>query len=244
MKLFFSRLDKSDSSSPPESPEIDTEEFLNKDKENRIAEKNDELSKKDREYMRRGDLRIQERYKEGEKKIEEEKMKNYLTTRNGKIQQNKTKQSGKMRNKIQQLPLENLRKMFREDMKNCEDIWTGRKKGSHKHNVFQDVVRRDELLHRRSHESVFTKDQKLMLQDESSNRWMRNAQEREKNIQYINSVLLFEFCVNIYQQMFNIGREEAVEMISFTPPEGWDEEEEENVDHNTCILGPSPTKTR
>ena len=28
--------------------------------------------------------------------------------------------------------------------------WTGRKKGSHKHNVFQDVVRRDELLHRRS----------------------------------------------------------------------------------------------
>ena len=122
--------------------------------------------------MRRGDLRIQEMYKEGEKKEEEEKMKNYLTTRNAKIQQNKTKQSGKMRNKIQQLPLENLRKMFREDMKNCEDIWTGRKKGSHKHNVFQDVVRRDELLHRRSHESVFTKDQKLMLEDESRNRWM------------------------------------------------------------------------
>ena len=28
MKLFFSRLDKSDSSSPPESPEINTEDIL------------------------------------------------------------------------------------------------------------------------------------------------------------------------------------------------------------------------
>ena len=64
MKFVFPRLDRISSESE-KSEEIDTEEFLNKDKENRIAEKNDELSKKDREYMRRGDLRIQERYKEG-----------------------------------------------------------------------------------------------------------------------------------------------------------------------------------
>ena len=62
MKLFFSRLDKSDSSSPPESPEINTEDILKKPTqgETRKEMEREEFVRRDEENHKKQDSEIRE----------------------------------------------------------------------------------------------------------------------------------------------------------------------------------------
>ena len=221
MKYFFSRLDKSDSSSPPESPEINTEDIL-KSPTRKLEEgrKLDTLSVENKNKFK--DMKdeieagMEARKDEFEAGMEARKKNLEEWFRRGET-------TDKKRMTVStEVTKEMIEKIVHDNLTHLEEIiLSGNNR--RQQDFYRSDASRNALI--QSDLSAFvTGEQITIILEELNKRW-RSMRDGEYE-SYAERVLLPEVILTIYCDLFGISREEMEQQLFY------------------CIFGPSPTKTR
>ena len=218
MKLFFSRLDKSDSSSPPESPEINTEDIL-RSPSRKLEEgrKLDTLSVENKNKFK--DMKdeieagMEARKDEFEAGMEARKKNLEEWFRRGET-------TDKKRMTVStEVTKEMIEKIVHDNLTHLEEIiLSGNNR--RQQDFYRSDASRTALI--QSDLSAFVTGEQITIILEELNKLWRNKMEKS----YAERVLLPEVIITIYCDLFGISREETEQELL------------------NCVFGPSPTKTR
>ena len=190
MKYFFSRLDKSDSSSPPESPEINTEDIL-KSPTRKLEEgrKLDTLSVENKNKFK--DMKDEiEAGMEARKKNLEEWFRRGETT------------DKKRMTVSTEVTKEMIEKIVHDNLMHLEEIiLSGNNR--RQQDFYRSDASRTALI--QSDLSAFVTGEQITIILEELNKLWRNKMEKS----YAERVLLPEVIITIYCDLFGISREET-----------------------------------
>ena len=218
MKYFFSRLDKSDSSSPPESPEINTEDILNSPtRKLEEGRKLDTLSVENKNKFK--DMKdeieagMEARKDEFEAGMEARKKNLEEWIRRGET-------TDKKRMTVStEVTREMIEKIVQDNLTHLEEIILSgnnrRQQDFHISDASRTALIQSDL-------SAFVTGEQITIILEELNKLWRNKMEKS----YAERVLLPEVIITIYCDLFGISREETEQELL------------------NCVFGPSPTKTR
>ena len=218
MKYFFSRLDKSDSSSPPESPEINTEDIL-RSPSRKLEEgrKLDTLSVENKNKFK--DMKdeieagMEARKDEFEAGMEARKKNLEEWFRRGETTDKKRMTVSR------EVTKEMIEKIVHDNLTHLEEIILSgnnrRQQDFHRSDASRTALIQSDL-------SAFVTGEQITIILEELNKLWRNKMEKS----YAERVLLPEVIITIYCDLFGISREETEQELL------------------NCVFGPSPTKTR
>jgi len=163
------------------------------------------------------DKRIAEKQKAHEEEMEKvdkdiEGMKRKRAERKARMKEN-----AKRRNILEtKLTEPKLRKLFKQNLEHLQGVWDGQVESS-RHNAFHQSTRTRHALYYMMITDPFTDDQLDWTLDEIEKVWMKTKEEHRRNNEYVWKVLLAECFIKFYMDMFQVTKDEAVQMIGETP---------------------------
>jgi hypothetical protein len=114
-----------------------------------------------------------------------------------------------------ELTLERITEYFKQFHPICEEIWEGKASWCWRHTQFYTTGKQGLLF--KQILDPFTSVQVEHANKELSKVYMRDKEEWFKNNHYCDNVLLPEFLVWMYMQMFQMERDDAAKRIRNTP---------------------------